>query len=265
MSMLLKMFNRRWWWATLLVVLGVLFLARLGTWQLDRLSQRRTQNTFVAARWNQEPLDINREAIPTDLGALGYRRLMVEGTFDYENQIVLSNQQMPDFAPGVVVVTPLRLPDNKAVLVARGLLYYNDVQEGKLAQYNEASAATVVGMARASETNPDTPIPDKPLLEWHRVDIPAIQHQMPYELLPFFIEQLPEPGRSTVEMPLRQIPEDVQMIGDEGSHFSYAIQWFSFAMMFGVGYPFFIRWQELREKRIREEADVADSRQDGIL
>ncbi len=94
------------------------------------------------------------------------------------------------------------------------------------------------------------------MLEWHRLDIPAIQHQMPYELLPFFIEQLPEPGRSTVEMPLRQIPEDVQMIGDEGSHFSYAIQWFSFAMMFGVGYPFFIRWQELREKRIRKNATV---------
>ena len=150
MSMLLKMFNRRWWWATLLVALGVLFLIRLGTWQLDRLYQRRAQNTFVAARWNEEPLNINREAIPTDLNELGYRRLMAEGTFDYENQIVLSNQQMPDFAPGVVVVTPLRLQDNKAVLVARGLLYYNDVQEGKLAQYNEASAATIVGMTQTS-------------------------------------------------------------------------------------------------------------------
>lgn len=252
-STLLKMFNRRWWWSTLLVVLGMIFLARLGFWQLDRLEQRRTQNAYVASRWNEDPLDINQNMIPDDLKALGYRRLKASGTFDYANQIVLSNQQMPDLGTGVVVITPLLLADNQAVLVARGLLYYNDAQGESLAQFNEASEATIVGLARASDTNAHTPIQDTPQKEWHRIDIPAIQEQMPYQLLPFFIEQLPEPGRNSAQMPLRQIPEDVQMISDEGSHFSYAIQWFTFALMFGVGYPFFIRWQEMREKRIRNE------------
>lgn len=254
MTWILKMFTRRWWWVTIVVLLGVLFLVRLGTWQLDRLQQRRDQNALVASRWNQEPLDINRDPTPEDLDTLGYRRIEASGTYDYDRQILLINQQMPDMAPGVTLVTPLILDNNQAVLVARGLVYYNDTQDKTLTQFNEESEAMVVGLARASETNPDTPILENGQFEWHRIDIPAIQHQVPYQLLPFFIEQLPEPGRSLVAMPLRQIPEDVQMIGDEGNHFSYAIQWFSFALMLGVGYPFYIRWQEMREKRIEEEA-----------
>jgi hypothetical protein len=69
---------------------------------------------------------------------------------------------------------------------------------------------------------------------------------MPYELLPVFILQLPEEGRSFNDLPLREEP----LVLDEGSHFSYAIQWFMFALILGVGYIFFIRTQELREQRI---------------
>lgn len=254
--MFLKMFNRRWWWVTLLVLLGIAFLARLGFWQLDRLEQRRAQNVYVASRWNQEPLDLNQNGLPSAVEELGYRRVEATGKFDYANQILLINQAMPDQSPAVLVVTPLILDDQRAVLVARGLLYYNDAKPATLAQYNEGEAGTVVGIMRMSDTNANTPIPDQAQLEWHRIDIPALQQQMPYPLLPLFIEQLPEPGRTFESLPVRQIPEDVQEITDEGTHFSYAIQWFSFALMFGIGYPFFIRWQEMREERLRTEKAI---------
>jgi len=35
------LFTRRWWLSTLLVLLGIAFLIRLGLWQLDRREQRQ--------------------------------------------------------------------------------------------------------------------------------------------------------------------------------------------------------------------------------
>jgi hypothetical protein len=69
---------------------------------------------------------------------------------------------------------------------------------------------------------------------------------MPYELLPVFILQLPEEGRTINDLPMREEP----LMLDEGSHFSYAIQWFMFAVILGGGYIFFVRSAELREQRI---------------
>ena len=46
---------KRWWLPTILVILGMIGLARLGVWQLDRLQQKRDYNTLMAERWRQAP------------------------------------------------------------------------------------------------------------------------------------------------------------------------------------------------------------------
>ena len=121
---LTKAVNRHWWWKTLLVIAGVTFLARLGFWQLDRLEQRRAFNATVAARWQEEPFDLVAEGLPDDLAELEYRRVEVDGEFDYDNQIVLKERPR-DGAPGVILVTPLVMDDGRAVLVARGWVPYH--------------------------------------------------------------------------------------------------------------------------------------------
>ncbi len=45
-------------------------------------------------------------------------------------------------------------------------------------------------------------------------------------------------------MPYRTQP-DLDLT--EGPHQSYALQWFSFAVILGLGYPFFIRRQERKQ------------------
>jgi hypothetical protein len=74
---------------------------------------------------------------------------------------------------------------------------------------------------------------------------------MPYALLPVFILQLPEENRPYNALPFREEP----LALDEGNHFSYAIQWFMFAAILGVGYLFFIQSQELRAQRLAGLAD----------
>jgi surfeit locus 1 family protein len=248
-----KLFNRRWWWTTLLVIAGVTLLIRLGFWQLDRLEQRRAFNARVAERWQAEPFDVNHNEIPAELSPLEFRRVQAVGKFDYANQIVLTGQNRGG-APGVVLVTPLVLAGDppgeaQAVLVARGWVPFDRSTLEFWPQFEESRGAPVVGLIQETQLLPNgspPPVPDEPKVEWFNINIDAIQPQMPYKLLPVFILQLPEDNRAYNALPLREEP----LALDEGNHFSYAIQWFMFAMILGGGYIVFIRAQELREQRI---------------
>ena len=254
LAVLPKIFNRRWWWTTLIVIAGVYVLIQLGFWQLDRLEQRRAFNRTVAERWQLEPFDVNRNEIPADLSELEYRRVQALGEFDYTHQIVLKNQTRNQ-APGAIIVTPLVLGDNRAVLVARGWVPSNLSSPEHWAEYEESADHPIVGLIQESQRLPNgnapTP-PASPQVEWFMLNIDAIQPQMPYELLPVFILQLPEEGRSYNQLPMREEPLTL----DEGSHLSYAIQWYMFALILGVGYIFFIHSQELREQRIAGTLEV---------
>ena len=132
-------FSKKWIIPTILVVLGMVLLVRLGFWQLDRLQQKRDFNVMMAERWRSEPLDLNTQSLPADpqgFKDLEYRRVAAQGQWDYEHQILISNQTFQGTA-GYVVVTPLVLGDNRAVLVARGWIPADEVDPAHLAQFGE--------------------------------------------------------------------------------------------------------------------------------
>ncbi len=236
---------------TLLVIGGVVGLIRLGFWQLDRLHQKQEYNMLMAERWRQEPFDLNSTALPDDLTALEFRRIAAQGEFDYARQILLKNQVL-NGAVGFYVVTPLLLGQDRAVLVARGWIPLDKAAPEAWPTIEEDGGA-VLGRIRAAPelTNAETTATTAtPQLEWYTLDLPAIQRQMPYTLEPAIIEQLPEDNRPYERLPIRQEPTPL----DEGNHLSYAVQWFMFAMIVGIGYIPFIQWQELRSARMEREA-----------
>lgn len=248
MDTLKTLFNRKWWGVTLLVIAGCFVLVRLGLWQFDRLDQRRAFNAHVAERWREEPLPLTAAALPPSLEELEYRRVSVEGTYDYENQIVLTNQPRGNTS-GVILVTPLVMEDGKAVLVARGWIPYTESTPDAIGRFDEEAVAPIVGLIQETQLYPGgqaVPVPASAQREWYYLNIDAIQPQMPYELLPVFVLQLPEEGRSAATLPFRQEPLTL----DEGSHFSYAIQWLMFAVILGFGYIQYVRFSERRARRI---------------
>ncbi|MFZ5855377.1 MAG: SURF1 family protein [Chloroflexota bacterium] len=240
------MFRKKWILTTLLVILGAALCIRLGIWQLDRLDQRRTFNAHYLSMLELPPLDLNADTT-SDLTAMEYRSVTVRGTYDFDNQVALLNYYN-EGVYGYHLFTPLLLADGRAVLVDRGWIPAegNDSPSGWM-RYEEAAPVQVQGVMRLGVTNvPFGGRADPPLAEgqtrldfWNFANLERIGRQIPYPILPVYIQPTvdltdavpPIPSASTVEI-------------TEGPHMGYAIQWFFFASLLLVGYPFFLRKQE---------------------
>lgn len=252
---LLKFFNRRWFLTTLLVLAALGVLVRLGIWQLDRLESRRAFNDRVTAQISQPTLELSPQTLENtplakELPEMEYRSIRVYGEYDHDHQIALRSQYHEN-QYGVHLITPLKISgSDQVILVNRGWIPVKDWENGLLAQYDQPGLVEVQGMIRPSMDQADfgnrsdpTPAPGQPPLKsWNFVNIPRIAEQMPYALLPAYIQQAP--SSTSMQPPYASLPE---LEITEGPHMGYAIQWFTFATILGLGYPFFIRKQERSE------------------
>jgi len=241
---LLQMFSRRWILATLLVVIAMGVCVRLGIWQLDRLEKRRAFNQRVSAQLAQPTLELTAGAATQDLSGMEYRSVIVRGQYNHAHQVALRNQVWGN-QPGVHLLTPLKIEgSDDYILVNRGWVPVDDFASSDWSDYNEPGTVEVNGMIRASQSRPDyggrtdpTPAPGEgPLTHWNFANVERISDQAPFALLPVYVQQAPDPAWR--ELPNRSFPE---LELTEGPHQSYAMQWFSFAVLLGVGYPLFIR------------------------
>lgn len=255
------LFSRRWWWVTLLVILGMGVLARLGIWQLDRLEQRRAANAALREQLAAGPISLNDPSLdPAALTGMSGREATATGAFDFSQQILLQLQKFQG-SPGGHLIAPLRLDGREeAVLVDRGWLPEAELAPENWSQYDETGTVTVTGTIRLSETARGVEPPAAPQQAWHRVNVAAIERQLPYDLFPVYLLQSP-PAGGNVALPYREATE-VDL--SEGPHLSYAIQWFAFALMLGAGYIYYInRDERMRRDTLDEENGTGNGGEKG--
>ena len=242
--LLRKMFSRKWWFATLLVLLGTVLCIRLGIWQLDRLDQRRAFNSQVETMRVMAPLDLNSESFAS-IDKMEWRPVTVSGEYDFENQIAIRNQYNGS-QYGYHLLTPL-LFGGTAVIIDRGWIPAdgNDTPDD-WRKYDEMGTVTIRGQIRLGQAKPAfggvadaLPADGSPLWVWNNADIEKIKQQMPYPVLDVYIQ--PDMNANDDVPPIPYQPE-VELT--EGPHFGYALQWFTFATILFVGYPFYLRKQE---------------------
>lgn len=245
-----KMLSRQWILTTLLAFLGAALCIRLGIWQLDRLAQRRTFNAHFLSVSAMSPLDLNADTT-SDLAAMEHRAVTVRGTYDFANQVALLNYYNEGIY-GYHLLTPLRLADGRAVLVDRGWIPAdgNGTPEG-WSRYDGEAQAEVQGVMRlgvakapfGGRVDP-TLAPGQTRLDfWNFVIFERLAAQIPFPILPVYIQPNPDPADT--EPP---IPTQPEIEITEGPHLGYALQWFSFATILLIGYPFFLRKQETDRK-----------------
>lgn len=243
-----KMFQRKWLLTTLLVLVGTALCIRLGIWQLDRLEQRRTFNAQVEWARSRPILDLDQE-LPENIAEMEWRAVRVTGAYDYENQVAVRNQYY-NREYGYHLLTPLRFGE-QAVLVDRGWIpAEGNAVASDWRKYDESGTVAVSGQIRLGRTKPAfggvadrLPESGARLEVWNNADLTRIAGQMPYPVLPVYIQ--PEPDPDDTEPPIPFQPE-IELT--EGSHFGYALQWFTFATILFFGYPFFLRKQEADAK-----------------
>ena len=244
-----RLFSRKWWKTTLLVIAAIIVMVRLGFWQLDRLAQRRAFNSRVEAQLTQSALELKAENLKADLYNIEYREAILVGEYDHDRQVVLRNQDWQGRL-GVHLLTPLFIQgSDQAILVDRGWIPFEDFKSGKLSQYDENGLGEINGVIRRSQTKPriggradNIPAAGEPPLQaWNWINVDGIAGQLPYEVLPVYLLNSPDPSRN--QMPYRTQSE---LELSEGSHLGYAFQWFTFATILALGYPIYIRREETR-------------------
>jgi surfeit locus 1 family protein len=241
---LLKMFQRKWLLTTLLVFLGTALCIRLGIWQLDRLEGRRAFNAQVESMRALPPVDLNQEEV-VSIEEMEWRAVRVVGEYDFVNQIALRNQYYGD-QYGYHLWTPL-LFGGRAVFVDRGWIPADgNSSPSEWRKYDQPGEVNILGQIRLGQTKPalggvaDALPENGARLEiWNNGDVERIISQLPYPALPVYIQ--PDPDGSDVEPPIPFQPE-IELT--EGPHFGYALQWFTFASILFIGYPFYLRKQE---------------------
>jgi surfeit locus 1 family protein len=235
----------RWILTTLLVIAAVGVMARLGFWQLERLEERRVFNERVQAQIDAPPLDLNQYLPIEQIYDMEYREAVVQGEYDPQNEIVLRNEVYQN-RPAYRLITPLRIHGSaQVVLVDRGIIPMEDGEPEQRQKYAQAGTVTVHGILRRGHVPryfgaPDpTLAPDQQRLDaWNAFNIERIQAQSPYPLLPVYLQSEPDPIREGPPYASLDQPEIT-----DGSHLGYAFQWFAFAAILGLGYPFFVRKQ----------------------
>jgi surfeit locus 1 family protein len=245
------MFSRQWLLATLLALAGGALCIRLGIWQLDRLEQRRAFNGHVEAMWAAEPLNPTGEPAE-NLTTMEYRAVILSGTYDFENQIVLRNRYFQG-EYGYNLLTPLLLDDGSAVLVDRGWIPAdgND-SPATWRRYDQLGPVEVQGQIRLGQARPDMGgVPDptlapgqSKLVFWNNINLERIGQQLPYPLIDVYVQ--PEVDPADVAPP---IPYQPELELSEGPHLGYAVQWFTFAGILVLGYPFYVRKELLKPSK----------------
>ncbi|HEY7684786.1 MAG TPA: SURF1 family protein [Gemmatimonadales bacterium] len=205
---------------------------RLGIWQLARLEVRRARNAEILAARNQPPLELRGRTVTVD--EAHDRRIHARGIYDWTHERVWPGRTW-DGAPGVALLTPLRLPDSSVVFVDRGFAPSPDARRVNHAAWRESDTADVVGLGFAAPRDRGD------------VNPAALADSFPYPVLPFVVQLVPD-SRVTGPTPLRWRAR----APDNGPHLSYAIQWFSFAVIVLVGTTLLLRTQMAEAKGVRK-------------
>ncbi len=247
-NLLRVLVSRRWWPATILILLGMAGLAQLGFWQLDRLEWRRGMNTQTLARLNASPVVVTGDMEWGD--DWHDRQAMARGVLDYRSQVGIKNRFYKEEA-GIHLLTPMRLEgSDQILLVDRGWIPQAWVS-GDWSEYDEgAGPVEVRGLLQdANPYPPGTDIDASSDRLYHREDLALLGHVLDMDVAPMFLLQQPAEGDSQ-GWPRRQ-PKDLHL--GEGNHLSYAIQWFLFSLILGVGYVIMVR------KRTRQSVETVQT------
>jgi len=207
----------------------------LGFWQLNRLDQKQATNRNVIARTALPPVDIadllKNGSTSTSLSFedLQWRVVTAQGQYLADKAVTIINRSQ-DATAGYSPVTPFLLEDGSIVFVNRGFV--------PLAEPTPAptpGSVVLKGYLRTSQTRTllgAVDSTDPATTEFHRLDLELLSQRMDQPTLPMYVQLMEQTPALDSPWPApTQLPELT-----EGSHFSYAMQWWFFSLVSLTGW-----------------------------
>lgn len=192
---------------TFVCLLLAALMLRASVWQWHRHTEKQLYIAELSRNLEQDIVPLTSLlAANEDWTSLLHRRVGVEGEFDFAKEVVLRNRKYQDFA-GVHVLTPLRIAGTaKYVLVSRGFVPLESAKSGERKAFQREAVAKFVGLIKESKerrtfapADPESGPPNPWVDAWLRVDLPKIAAQLPYELLPFYLEVMNDTDSATAK------------------------------------------------------------------
>ncbi|MFG2549124.1 SURF1 family protein [Streptomyces sp. NPDC048581] len=245
--------SRQWVILTLVALLLIPTMIRLGIWQMHRYEERSARNQLVADALGAKPEPAEKLTSPghTVTTKERYRSVSAVGHFDTEQEVVVRRRVNADEEVGFHVLTPFVLTDGKVLLVNRGWIPADGPTQTAFPKIPAppSGQVTVTGRLMPDETTEASGIknlkglPDRQVMlinseqEARRLDAQVLGG--------YIVQSAPEPKGDT--------PELIGKPGNENAplNYAYAIQWWLFAAGVPVG------WLILARREAREQADAA--------
>lgn len=239
-----------------LALVAVVAFVRLGIWQLDRLEERQTGNALITARFAEDPAPFADVLAATAPGEREWRSVTVTGRFIPSEEVLLGPLGHRG-APGHDVLTPLLLGDGTALLVDRGWVPYAVTTTPVAQAAPPHGEVTVTGWLRADQPTdgfgPDVAA-EGTLDRIGSADLRRLDRQVSAPLQPVWLQVRQQVPANAGDLPR---PIDPPVLTDEGSHRSYAVQWFVFAVVVAVGWPVLYRRTPLGARAVQARTSGA--------
>ncbi len=207
-------------------LVGVIVLAALGIWQLERRAWKLELMSRVAQRIHAPPVAAPGPAAgPVSAAAEEYRHVSATGRFDNGHETLV--HAVTELGGGFWVMTPFRTREGFTVLVNRGFVPPERRDSASREDGLIAGETVVTGLVRMTEPKGGFLRANDPRGErWYSRDVAAIAAARQLsEVVPYFIDadaaaeagRLPVGGLTVVVFP--------------NNHLVYAVTWFALALM----------------------------------
>ncbi|MEJ2361814.1 MAG: SURF1 family protein [Gammaproteobacteria bacterium] len=210
---------------TIMVLILLPILLRLGFWQISRANEKRAIIAEEHAKMALPPRLIDRPL--ADAQGLRFHRLQIDGKFFDKYQIFIDNKIHQDRV-GYDVVTPMQIgSSNQYVLVNRGWVPMGRTRADLPVIKTPKTDISIVGIAKyhtkdvvsfgdGNRSNKGWPA----VVRW--VDIKAIAKETKLDLVPFMLLLDPK-------SPYGYVRHWKFINMPPAKHMSYAVQWFAMA------------------------------------
>lgn len=215
---------------TAATIVALAILIGLGTWQLQRRTEKHALLDQIASRESAGPAPVEILFPTGDYAA--FRQATAQGTFDHAKEAYVFTPRS-DTGPtrqGFRVITPFHLVSGGTILVDRGWVAEDHKAPATRAKGQTEGEIEIAGILRpSSKPATFTPPPEPATRTFYDRDSKAIADVLGVTLLrPLILESTtaveggPEPLPSHVDIP--------------DNHLGYALTWFSLAVVLLVIY-----------------------------